>query len=91
MIIDNETMARLERQAALSLTDTERAQLAGQMNAVLSCLEVLRTCPSSDPVERASTCPLRTDEVYPSTDQAALLANAPETDEAFFLVPRTVE
>ncbi len=91
MIIDNETMARLERQAALSLTDTERTQLAGQMNAVLSCLEVLRTCPNSDPAERAATCPLRTDEVRPSTDRAALLANAPETDEAFFLVPRTVE
>lgn len=91
MIIDNETMARLERQAALSLTDAERTELAEQMNAVLSCLEVLRTCPDFPVLNESQPCPLRTDEAGPSTDRAALLANAPEADGEFFLVPRTVE
>ena len=34
---------------------------------------------------------LRSDEVVPSGDRAALLANAPVPDEETFLVPKTVE
>lgn len=90
-MIDNEIMLRLERQAALELTATDRAELIAQMNAVLSCLDVLRTCPESTTQVEQAPCPLRPDEVHPSTDRAALLANAPETDDTFFLVPRTVE
>lgn len=91
MAISNETITDLERKAALSLTDTERAVLTKQMNAVLACLDVLRTCPDSPVRAESHTCPLRTDEVCPSAARAALLSNAPETDGAFFLVPRTVE
>lgn len=91
MTIDKETITDLERKAALSLSDAERAELARQMNAVLACLDVLRTCPDRPPAEPEVPCPLRADEVLPSPDRALLLANAPETDEAFFLVPRTVE
>lgn len=91
MTIDNETMTNLERKAALSLTDTERAELVDQMNAVLACLDVLRTCPDCPPAEQEAPCPLRADEVRPSAGRAVLLSNAPETDGAFFLVPRTVE
>ncbi|MBQ3135684.1 MAG: aspartyl/glutamyl-tRNA amidotransferase subunit C [Oscillospiraceae bacterium] len=91
MTINNKTMADLERKAALSLTDTERAELTAQMNAVLSCLDVLRTCPDCPPAEPSATCTLRTDQVLPSADRAAVLTNAPETDGTFFLVPRTVE
>lgn len=91
MTINNKTMTDLERKAALSLADTERTVLADQMNAVLACLDVLRTCPVCPPAEQESSCPLRADEVCPSADRAALLANAPETDGEFFLVPRTVE
>ena len=90
-MIDNEIMLRLERQAALTLTDSDRAELIAQMNAVLSCLDVLRTCPDATAQTDLPPCPLRPDEVHPSTDRAALLANAPETDDTFFLVPRTVE
>ena len=91
MPIDNKTMIRLERQAALSLTESERAELIAQMNAVLSCLDVLRTCPDHPPAESRVTCPLRGDQVLPATSRATALANAPDTDGEYFLVPRTVE
>ena len=91
MAINNKTMTDLERKAALSLTDTELVVLTDQMNAVLACLDVLRACPDCPPAEQESPCPLRADEVCPSTDRAALLSNAPETDGTFFFVPRTEE
>lgn len=91
MAIDNKTMVLLERQAALELTGTDRLELSDQMNAVLSCLDVLRDCPDTASTWEAACCPLRADEVRPSTDRTAVLANAPATDEEFFLVPRTVE
>ena len=90
-MIDNEIILRLERQAALHLSDSDRTELVAQINAVLSCLDVLRTCPDSTAQADLSPCPLRPDTVLPSTDRTALLANAPETDGEFFLVPRTVE
>lgn len=89
--IDNETLARLEQRSALELTGPDRAEFADQMNAVLSCLDVLRACPDCVPPTDSAGCPLRADSVQPSTDRAAALANAPETDGTFFLVPRTVE
>lgn len=91
MTIDNKTMIRLERQAALELTGTDRTEIADQMNAVLSCLDVLRACPDTPAQPGASSCPLRTDAVRASTDRTAVLANAPATDGECFLVPRTVE
>ena len=90
-LIDNEIMTRLEQRAALQLTDRERSETIAQMNAVLSCLEVLRHYPDSIPQESVPGNTLRPDDVLPSTDRAALLSNAPETDDVFILVPRTVE
>ena len=89
--IDTRLMIQLERQAALELTPTDRTELIDQLNAVLTDLEVLRTCPDSPSAEWSAACPLRADETAPSTDRAHLLANAPATDGEFFLVPRTVE
>lgn len=91
MTIDTKAMIRLERQAALELTGTDRTELADQMNAVLSCLDVLHACPDLSAPPAATGCPLRGDEVLASTDRAAALANAPDTDGEYFLVPRTVE
>lgn len=91
MTIDNDMMLQLERRAALELTEAERAETLAQINAVLASLDALRACPDTSPEGPAAACPLRADEVLPSTDRAALLANAPDGDGEFFLVPRTVE
>ncbi len=89
--INTRLMIQLERRSALELTPTDRTELIDQMNAVLSDLEVLRTCPGTNTQPEAENCPLRADEVLSSTDRTILLANAPETDGEYFLVPRTVE
>lgn len=90
-MIDREHMLRLERKAALELTEPERTETIVQMNAVLSCLGALHHHPDLCPQDTTLCHALRTDEVLTSADRTALLANAPETDGEFFLVPRTVE
>lgn len=89
--IDTRHMFRLEQKAALELTPTDRTELIDQLNAVLTDLEVLRTCPNGPVCEAEPQSVLREDVVQPSTNRTLLLANAPAADGEFFLVPRTVE
>ena len=89
--INTKRMIRLEQKAALELTPTDRTELIDQLNAVLTDLEVLRTCPVGPVCETQLRSALREDVVQPSTARTLLLANAPATDGEFFLVPRTVE
>jgi aspartyl-tRNA(Asn)/glutamyl-tRNA(Gln) amidotransferase subunit C len=41
--------------------------------------------------DAAGTTALRADAVLPSLDRATVLAQAPETDQVFFKVPKVIE
>jgi aspartyl-tRNA(Asn)/glutamyl-tRNA(Gln) amidotransferase subunit C len=89
---DVERVARLAR---LALTGDEEAQMTSQLDAILGYMETLRGLDTEGVEPTTTVVPmgsvLREDEVRPSLDREAALANAPDRDDVFFRVPRIIE
>jgi aspartyl-tRNA(Asn)/glutamyl-tRNA(Gln) amidotransferase subunit C len=82
--------------AALQLTPQESDYLRRQLNGQLKAIHELERIPLSEEVPPAAhgvpfpagvRPVLRPDQVQPSLDAAKILAQAPETDEGYFVVP----
>ncbi|TVX95452.1 Asp-tRNA(Asn)/Glu-tRNA(Gln) amidotransferase subunit GatC [Cohnella terricola] len=91
-IKDVEHVANLAR---LDLSDAEKEQFAGQLNAILKYAEKLNEL-DADGIEPTShVLPLanvmREDEVKPSWPIEKVLRNAPEEEEGQFKVPAVLE
>jgi len=91
-IKDVEHVANLAR---LDLSDAEKEQFAGQLNAILKYAEKLNEL-DTDGIEPTShVLPLanvmREDEVKPSWPIEKVLRNAPEEEDGQFKVPAVLE
>jgi aspartyl-tRNA(Asn)/glutamyl-tRNA(Gln) amidotransferase subunit C len=90
--IDVEHVARLAR---LALTDEEKAQLRIQLGMILEHAAKVGEVATDDVVPTASAIPrsnvVRPDTPEPGISQQAALANAPESEEGRFKVPRIQE
>ncbi|WP_294515744.1 Asp-tRNA(Asn)/Glu-tRNA(Gln) amidotransferase subunit GatC [uncultured Intestinimonas sp.] len=79
----------------LKLPQEEKERMTGELEQILVYMDVLDGLDTSGVEPMSHVFPLknvlRPDEVVPSGDRAALLANAPVPDEEAFLVPKTVE
>lgn len=77
--------------ARLGLTDAELTLLEGQLNhildqyAILARLDTAAIPPTAQTIELENI--LREDEVRPSLPTEAVLANAPERDGGYIVVP----
>lgn len=84
-------MANLSR---LVITEEEEAVFAGQFARILGHMEVLRNVdtngvePLYSPAQGSAET--RPDEAHESRGADVILANAPETDGEYFIVPRIV-
>lgn len=91
-IKDVEHVANLAR---LELSDADKEQFAGQLNAILKYAEKLNEL-NTDGIEPTShVLPLanvmRDDEVKPSLPVEKALLNAPEAEDGHFKVPAVLE
>jgi aspartyl-tRNA(Asn)/glutamyl-tRNA(Gln) amidotransferase subunit C len=86
--------------AHLELTPDETGHMLHDLNAILDYvaelneLDTAGVTPLAQVSELFSTQGvggLREDVVVPSLDRAAVLAQAPETDQVFFKVPKVIE
>ena len=81
--------------ARLKLPQEEKKRMTGELEQILAYMDVLDGLDTSGVEPMSHVFPLknvlRSDEVVPSGDRAALLSNAPVPDEEAFLVPKTVE
>lgn len=81
--------------ARLSLSEQELSLYAGQMQNILKFVEQLAEVDTSgiEPLANVTEIPLflRDDVVNDGNQQQAVLANAPESMEGFFVVPKVVE
>jgi aspartyl-tRNA(Asn)/glutamyl-tRNA(Gln) amidotransferase subunit C len=95
------TVADVERVAELAHLEL-RADEAGRMltdlNAILDYVAELNEIDTTGVAPLAAVSelgsfavPLRADRVEPSLDRAAVMAEAPESDQAFFKVPKVIE
>ena len=81
--------------ARLALSDEEKQRLTEQLNAILTYMEQLGEVPTAGVEPTAHVLDLvnvlRDDTVRQTLSADAALANAPETAQHFFVVPRIVE
>lgn len=94
MRITPEEVARIATLSRLEMNDDLSAKLTGQMDDILGYMEKLSELDTADvepmytPVEHVSV--LRDDVARSEYSREEILANAPEEDGRYFIVPRIV-
>jgi aspartyl-tRNA(Asn)/glutamyl-tRNA(Gln) amidotransferase subunit C len=95
MAISREEVEHVARLARLELTEDELELFRGQLSAVLERAQRIQALPLDDVPPTAHPIDLtnvwRDDVVHPFVDVAAILENAPETEEGRFRVPQILE
>jgi len=95
-----EEVQRVAELAHMELTPTETAGMLHDLNAILDYAAQLNELDTTGVVPLAqvselsdatAASELRPDVVLPSLDRAVVLAQAPETDQVFFMVPKVIE
>ena len=93
--VDESQVRRVARLARLKLTDQETAEFSSQLSAILQYVEKMNELDTDDVQPLAHCLPVsncfREDVVKESLGTEKTLANAPETDENFFKVPKILD
>ena len=95
MSVDKETVRRIARLARLAVPENRLDAMAGELNGIFQWVEMLGE------VDVAGVAPMtsvvaqklkwRADKVTDGGAADALMANAPEGEDHFFVVPKVVE
>ncbi|MEM7742522.1 MAG: Asp-tRNA(Asn)/Glu-tRNA(Gln) amidotransferase subunit GatC [Pseudomonadota bacterium] len=95
MSVDEDTVRRVARLARIAVEDHEVAPLASELNSILDWVEQLGEVDVDGVEPMTSVTPMalkmREDAVTDGDCQDDVLANAPDTREGFFAVPKVVE
>ena len=95
MSVDDATVRRIAHLARIAVKDDEVAHLRGEINGILGWIEQLQEVNVDGVEPMTSVTPvklkMRKDEVTDGGYPARVLANAPQTEEGFFVVPKVVE
>ena len=95
-----EEVDRVAELAHLELTPEERGHMLNDLNAILDYVAELNELDTAGVVplaqvselgDAAGVSTLRADELQPSLDRAAVMPQAPESDQVFFKVPKVIE
>jgi aspartyl-tRNA(Asn)/glutamyl-tRNA(Gln) amidotransferase subunit C len=95
MSVDQDTVRRIARLARIAIADEHVPHLQGELNAILSFIEQLNEVDVAGVEPMTSVTPMRmkkrADEVTDGGYPDKIVANAPATEDNFFLVPKVVE
>jgi aspartyl-tRNA(Asn)/glutamyl-tRNA(Gln) amidotransferase subunit C len=95
MSVDIATVKRVARLARLAVSDEDAARMKGELNAILGFVEQLNEVDVADVEPMTSVMPMamkkRDDVVTDGAKPDDIMANAPASDENYFLVPKVVE
>ena len=95
-----EEVVRVAELAHLELTPEETGYMLNDLNAILDYVAELNELDTkgvaplaqvSELENAAGATVVRADQVQPSLDRAAVMAQAPESDQVFFKVPKVIE
>jgi aspartyl-tRNA(Asn)/glutamyl-tRNA(Gln) amidotransferase subunit C len=95
MSVDKDTVRRIAKLARLALDEARVEPMAGELNGILAWVQQLEevdvagVAPMTSVVEQRLK--MREDKVTEGGDADALLANAPASEDHFFVVPKVVE
>jgi len=95
MSVDAATVRRIAQLARIAVKEDEVAHLQGELNAMLAFVEQLSEVNVDGIEPMTSVTPMemkkRHDVVNDGEIPGKVLANAPATEDHFFLVPKVVE
>lgn len=95
MSVDAATVRRIAHLARIAVTDAEVPHLQGELNAMLAFVEQLNEVDVAGVEPMTSVTPMdmkkRPDVVNDGEIVEKVVANAPATEDHFFLVPKVVE
>ncbi|MBV9530016.1 MAG: Asp-tRNA(Asn)/Glu-tRNA(Gln) amidotransferase subunit GatC [Bradyrhizobium sp.] len=95
MSVDADTVRRIAYLARIKVSDAEVPHLQGELNVILSFVEQLSEVDISGVEPMTSVMPMemkkRADVVNDGEIPDDIVANAPATENHFFLVPKVVE
>lgn len=95
MQITPDLIKYLEKLARITLSEDEEKKVGNELQDILSYIDMLNEL-DTDGVEAMSHCfpvtnVMREDEVAPSMSPDEIVANAPESQDGYFVVPKTVD
>ncbi|MBV8963254.1 MAG: Asp-tRNA(Asn)/Glu-tRNA(Gln) amidotransferase subunit GatC [Hyphomicrobiales bacterium] len=95
MSVDTKTVKRVAHLARIALPEAEVERMQGELNAILGFVEQLAKVDVEGVEPMTSVTPMRlkqrTDVVTEGDMADAVLANAPTSDDHYFVVPKVVE
>lgn len=95
MSVDLAAVRRIAHLARIGVTDAELPHLQGEINAILAFVEALGEVDVEGVEPMTSVTPMRLpmreDVVTDGEIVRKVLANAPLTEDGFFLVPKVIE
>ncbi|MCS6780665.1 MAG: Asp-tRNA(Asn)/Glu-tRNA(Gln) amidotransferase subunit GatC [Geminicoccaceae bacterium] len=95
MSVDRATVARVADLARIAIPEDQLDHLASELSGILAWIEQLAEVDTSGVEPLRSVHPIRrtwrADEVTDGGCREAILANAPEREDGYFVVPRVVE
>ncbi len=95
MQVDEDTVRRIARLARIKITDEEAASLKGELSGILNWVEQLGEVDTEavEPMTRVVPITLtkREDVVTDGEITEKIVANAPMSEDGFFVVPKVVE
>ncbi len=88
-------MKRVARLARIAVSEEDAERMTGELNVILGFVEQLNEVDVAGVEPMTSVAPMamkkRQDVVTDDNKAADIVANAPATEENFFLVPKVVE
>jgi len=95
MSVDTDTVRRIARLARIAVSEEDVPHLQGELNAMLAFVEQLSEVDVTDVEPMTSVTPMRIkvreDGVTDGDKADDVVANAPATEDHFFVVPKVVE
>jgi aspartyl-tRNA(Asn)/glutamyl-tRNA(Gln) amidotransferase subunit C len=95
MSVDQTTVRRIARLARIAVTDAEVPHLQGELNAILQFVEQLNEVDVDGVEPMTSVTPMamkkRQDVVDDGGYPERVLANAPSSEDGYFVVPKVIE
>lgn len=95
MSVDLATVKRVARLSRIAVTEDEAERMVGELNGILGFVEQLSEVDVTGVEPMTSVTPItmrkRHDAVTDGDKADDVVANAPATDQNFFLVPKVVE
>ena len=95
MEVDETTVRRIARLARIKITDEEAKGLEGELNGILNWVEQLGEVDTENVEPMTSVVPIklkmREDVVNDGEKADDVTANAPMSEDGFYVVPKVVE